>query len=183
MKHWQATGFSLTYQTDEQFIIVASQDPKEILREELERLRLDIITQQSTLGIKDSGRSADSIKIVQARGLSAELTAVGYLATNFDKVGRRPGRQPPVDDILLWGKLQPEGNETRLQAAFKVARAIGEMGTLIFRGAQGIDITELTKQSATRVSKALAENSVLQFSEATKRAIESNISSGKIQFK
>jgi len=162
---------------------VASQDPKEILREELEKLILEIKTQQQTLGIKDSGRSADSIKIVQARGLSAQLTAVGYLATNFDKVGRRPGRQPPVEDIERWGKLQVEAGETRRQAAFRVARAIGNMGTLIFRGQQGIDITELTKQSATRVSKALAENSVLQFSEATRKAIESNISSGKITFK
>jgi len=162
---------------------MASQDPKIILRQVLEDIVQDIKTQQQTLGIRDSGRSADSIKIIGGRGVGASIQAVGYLATNFDKVGRGPGKQPPVDDILMWGKLQPEGNETRLQAAFRVARGIANEGTLIFKGQQGIDITQIAKEGGAKVAKALSENAVLQFSEVTKKAIERNVSSGKITFK
>ena len=86
------------------------------------------------------------------------MEATQYLETNFDGVGRRPGLKPPAQAILQWGKLSPREGQTRLQAAYAVARHIGEVGTTIHRGAAGIPMDEITKQGADNLAEALADN-------------------------
>ena len=139
---------------------MAARATSDVIRQQLEQIRLAIITSQQTLGIKDSGFSAASIKITGSRALGAVLTAPAYLQTNYDKVGRRPGTPPPVQDILNWGKLSPQPNQTRLQAAYAVATSIGQVGTGIFRGRAGIPIDKITKEGADNMSEALADNEV-----------------------
>lgn len=63
-----------------------------------------------------------------ARLLGEEFNPVAYAMPL--ETGRRPGKQPPTDAILLWAtrKLGLTGNEAR-SAAFLIARAIGRRGT------------------------------------------------------
>ena len=142
---------------------MSARKTSDVIREELEKIRLAMITSQQTLGIKDSGRSAASIKITGSRALGAVLTATKYLETNFDGFGRPPGGKPPMEALLKWGKLSPQGNQTREQAAYAVARHIGEFGTRIFpgnAGAAGIPMDKITKQGADNLAEALADNEV-----------------------
>ena len=139
---------------------MSARNTSDVIREELEAIRLAIITSQQTLGIRDTGRSATSIKITGSRALGAVLTATKYLETNFDGFGRPPGKKPPMQALLQWGKLQPQGNQTREQAAYAVARHIGQVGTRIHRGAQGIPMDEIAKQGADNMAEALADNEV-----------------------
>ena len=139
---------------------MSARKTSDVIREELEKIRLAMITSQQTLGIKDTGRSAASIKITGSRALGAVLTATKYLETKFDGYGRPPGGKPSAQDMLKWGKLSPEGNQTRLQAAYAVARHIGQVGTSIHRGAAGIPMDKITKQGADNLAEALADNEV-----------------------
>ena len=138
-------------------------EPAEILRDELGIVRQQIIQEQSQLGITDSGRSALSIEIKGSRKIGAVLTSIGYLQTNFDGIGRGPGRMPPISEIEQWGKLDPRPGQTRRQAAFVVARKIGQLGTEIFRGKQGIDMDRITRDSADRLARELADNELIRF--------------------
>jgi hypothetical protein len=141
-------------------------DPKEIFREELGIVKFEIQSEQQALGITDSGLSANSIVIKGSRAQGAVLTAVGYLQTNFDGIGRGPGGFPPVQDIMRWGKLAPRAGQTLEQAAFLVARKIAEQGTDIHTGRRrGIDMDEIQKRSADRLAESLADNELIRFND------------------
>ena len=140
-------------------------DPQKIWKEELEIVRNQIGQEQSELGITDSGRSKLSMNISN-RGNKFELSAVGYLRTNFDGVGRGPGAPPPFQDIMRWGKLDPRPGQTIRQAAFLVANKIGQQCTDIFTGERrGIDMDQITKDSADRLGKELADNELIRFND------------------
>lgn len=134
--------------------------PKAILRKHLDLLRQEIIRAQQSLGIRDTGFSADNIQILGSRKLNAVLTAPRYLETNVDGIGRRPGKMPPVQQILNWGKLDPLVGQTRLQAAFAVAKTIAEFGTRIYQGRQGIPLDEIIEKNTNALIADLADNEV-----------------------
>jgi hypothetical protein len=51
--------------------------------------------------------------------------------------GRKPGKQPPMDDILGWLEkkgIAPDGEISIRSLAFLIARKIGKLGTDIFLG-------------------------------------------------
>jgi len=138
---------------------MSARNTSDVIREELEKMRLAIITSQQTLGIRDTGRSAASLKITGSRKFGAVIASnLPYLETNFDGFGRPPGGQPPMQSILQWGKLSPREGQTREQAAFAVAHSIAIKGTDIHRGAQGIPMDRIVKEGADSLAEALADN-------------------------
>jgi len=64
------------------------------------------------------------------KDIKASLVGVSYI--NYALFGRRAGKQPPIDKIMAWMRIrgiQPTGNHTLRDAAWFIAKQIGEMGT------------------------------------------------------
>jgi hypothetical protein len=93
------------------------------------------VEDQRAKGIRSSGKSAQSLKIRTDEN-SGVLTGAKYFYQQ--KYGRKPGRFPPIDDILDWirakGITPRDTKTTERQLAFLFARKIAESGTDIFEG-------------------------------------------------
>ena len=144
----------------------------EILIEYLNRVKDDIINEQRALGIRLTGRSANSLRVERTRSgasgrfeAGASLTSLDYLPTNFKDIGVRPGVFPPFgpgSKLEQWVKrrgLKATDAEGRVlkstQIAFLVARKIHARGTDIFnRG--GIDVAAITRNSLPETMEELA---------------------------
>lgn len=141
---------------------MAARSTDAVLREQLNDIVDLIFFFQRRLGITDSGFSEVNTRVQITRKGIATIEAPQYLETNFDGIGLKPksvgGNM--IAGLLTWGKLKPEGNQTRLQAAFAVATALVKDGSNIFNGAQGIPMDEIVKQGADNMSEALADNEV-----------------------
>lgn len=85
---------------------------------------------QRAKGIRASGRSGDQLRIVtEPKG--GAVFGKDYI--HFQKVGRRPGKFPPIDAILQW--ITEKGIRADIperQLAFLIARKISRQGTDIF---------------------------------------------------
>lgn len=98
----------------------------------LTKVRLAYIEDQRGKDIRTTGRSAASFRgVTEPEG--GKLLATGYV--HFQKIGRKPGHWPPIEDILQWIKdkgIQSDIPEKSL--AFLIARKIFRKGTDIFLG-------------------------------------------------
>jgi len=133
---------------------------RQLIIQELNNVRIAIIGSQTSLGLRDSGVSANSFEI-RATNNGGELTGAEYIQTNYKAIGIKPNSGTGggfIQGLLNWGKLEVQGNETRLQAAFRTGRVIREKGSLIYRGKTGIDIDLITENSADRFEEAIADN-------------------------
>lgn len=112
---------------------------------------MDLKSAISRQRLTASGRAERSIRVRNNRN----IIAVGYISFLFQGVGRRPGRRPPVQNIMEWIEdkgLQwsaPSGAPyTVKQMAFQVANKIAERGTRIFRdGRRGIQIRQIIQKN------------------------------------
>jgi hypothetical protein len=110
------------------------------------------IDDQETKGIRASGKSAKSIRITtDERG--GALYGVKYFIQQ--KLGRKPGKFPPLDDILDWIRVKnirpKDSKTTERQLAFLFARKIAQSGTDIYLGKRPVldpseKIDELVKK-------------------------------------
>lgn len=129
---------------------------------ELERISAIIISKQSALGLRDTGKSANSFTISGSRVFGVAIQFVRYLQTNFKNIGLlpKPGKGGLIAGLLQWGKLQPQhAKQTKLQAAYALATSLIQRGSAIRRGTKaGIDIDKILEDSAKRLSKEIADN-------------------------
>lgn len=99
------------------------------------------LLEQQAKGLYASGRSARSLKEVTDPD-GGRLFGKGYF--HFQKVGRRPGRFPPIDAILNW--IHDKGIHADIpenSLAFLIARKIARSGTDIFqRKRSGLNIKD-----------------------------------------
>lgn len=114
---------------------------------------------QKEQGIRSSGESADSL-----RTESSESSGTLYGAKYFyqQKFGRRPGKMPPVEDILDWiraKKITPKDPKTsERQLAFIFALKIARSGTDVYqRKREGLkvedQVEELVKEFRTKLDE------------------------------
>jgi hypothetical protein len=116
-------------------------------------------------GIRSSGKSSASLR-VEVKENSGTLSGSKYWYQQ--KHGRKPGKFPPIDDILDWIRIKgiqaKDGKTTTRQLAFLFARKIAQRGTDIYTGKrEGIDVQEkinilvkeFTKNLAAEVKKTL----------------------------
>lgn len=133
------------------------------IQELLEGVRIAYQHDQIDKGIRSSGKSSASMR-KDVKPNSGTLYGVKYFFQQ--KHGRRPGKFPPLDDILNWIRekgITPRDNKTtERQLAFLFARKIAEKGTDIFtkkRPALNVDeqIKELMKLFMKSVGKELKD--------------------------
>ena len=104
---------------------------KELISKFIEGLRTDII---QDLGDKDLSEG-DLNMVNNSEDDGGDLTGDAHYY--FLVHGRRPGKQPPMDNILSWLEkkgIAPEGEISIRSLAFLIARKIGKLGTDIFLG-------------------------------------------------
>lgn len=114
------------------------------ISELLDDVRKIYVDKQRNQGIRASGKSADSIR-KEAKPLEGALYGAMYFRQQ--KIGRRPGKFPPIDDILDWIRvkgIQPRDSKTtERQLAFLFARKIAQSGTDVFQGKrEGLDVDD-----------------------------------------
>ena len=127
----------------------------------LDGVRAAYIKDQKDKGIYSSGKSASSIR-KDVEETSGQLFGSSYFYQQ--KHGRKPGKFPPIDDMLNWirakGITPRDGKTTERQLAFLFARKIAREGTDIFQGKRpeldpGEQIQKLVMEFSRSVSKEL----------------------------
>ncbi len=117
----------------------------EILQEEFDSLKSDLIQRHRDLGMKASGlwESELAIEIEQSDGrMTARLYGLSY--TEQLVFGRKPGKFPPIKAIEQWiidKGISLENNIKASSLAFLIARKIAKEGTKYFRDG-GTDLIE-----------------------------------------
>lgn len=105
---------------------------REAINEFLEDVRVAIVEDQQAKGIRASGQSANTLK-KESTATLGRLYGKHYI--QFQKVGRRPGKYPPIESIIQWirdKKIDPDIPIKSL--AFLIARKIAKSGTDIHQG-------------------------------------------------
>lgn len=115
---------------------------QETISELLDNIRKVYIDRQKEQGIRSSGKSAESLRIE-----TTESSGTLYGAKYFfqQKKGRKPGKFPPLSDILDWireKRITPRDSKTtERQLAYLFARKIAQSGTDVHQGKrEGLDV-------------------------------------------
>jgi len=102
----------------------------DILTEEFEALKLELIAKYDELGMRSSGKWADGLEVVVSEN---KASIKGYEYTQQLETGRAPGKQPPSQAIEQW--IKDKGIASRIEGkisisslAFLIARKIGREG-------------------------------------------------------
>lgn len=107
---------------------------EEIIREELERIKQDLIKKHIELGMKASGKWEESLRI--------EITEVKGILSGLDYTyqlqhGRKAGTMPPIRAIEEWiisKGIKPISDNIKISSlAFLIARKIQKEGTRYFK--------------------------------------------------
>ncbi len=128
----------------------------EAVQKFLTRISDAYVKDQDAKGIRAPGRSAASLRTVTEPN-GGKLFGKGYI--HFQKVGRRPGKFPPIDAILNW--ITEKGIRSDIpekNLAFLIARKIAQSGTDIFiRKRPGLnpeaEITEARKELVRNIAE------------------------------
>ena len=116
--------------------------PHEILSEEMDLIRLELIQKHIDLGMKASGQWVDTIEAITER-LSGKILAQYY--TEYIVDGRKPGKFPPRGVIEKWiidKGIKPLDDKISISSlAFLIARKIAREGTEYFKQG-GTDLIE-----------------------------------------
>jgi hypothetical protein len=101
-----------------------------ILKEEFDLIKADLIKAYDAKGMRASGNWANSLE-VQVKGFSATLTGEKY--SEQLEFGRKAGKQPPSEAIEQWIRdkglsSRIEGNISISSLAYLIARKIAREG-------------------------------------------------------
>lgn len=124
----------------------------------LDGVREAYIADQKAKGIRASGKSAETMRkeVTQNTG---KLFGAKYFYQQ--KHGRKPGKFPPIDDILNWireKRITPrDAKTTERQLAFLFARKIAQSGTDIFEGKRpALNVEDKIKELVKEFAKNIA---------------------------
>jgi hypothetical protein len=152
-----------------------AKNQSEIVAKSLERVKAKIQEELALLGIDYTGELSDSLTVKET-AFGAILTALDYLPTSFDNVGRGPGGNPWIDPDWLRAKgIQPRNLKTGRfisykSAAILISRKIGREGTDRYMGERpGIDIEGILFDEAPKLKNKLAASFVAKFREDLKQ--------------
>lgn len=134
---------------------------KEAITRFLGKVKTSYIEDQKAKNIRGSGRSAKSIteKVTLDNG---QLFGPSYFIQQ--KVGRRPGKMPPVDAIIQWLEdkknfhVKDERGPGLKGLAFAIAKKIAKTGTDIFQGKrEGLSVEERLTDARKELAQDLKE--------------------------
>ena len=137
-----------------------SKEDNAILKDLLEDIKTDMISQQNALGIRASGASADSLTVTSS-GKGPNLTGKHYWAFLFDDTGRGPGGFPLPQEIEDW--IFDKGIEiltTLKNTIFNISFKIAKEGTDIYQGKPGVKISEIITEHLIAASGRIARAKV-----------------------
>lgn len=107
---------------------------RQIIQEELEAIKEDLIKKHIELGMKSSGEWIDSLK-VEVQGTHGVIKGNEY--TWQLQAGRRPGTMPRIEYIEKWildKGIKPIEQSMKISSlAFLIARKIKEEGTKYYQ--------------------------------------------------
>lgn len=114
---------------------------------------------QKEQGIRSSGKSADSLR-TESNESSGKLYGAKYFYQQ--KFGRKPGKFPPISDILDWIRskgITPRDTKTsERQLAFLFARKIAQKGTDVFqRKREGLEVEQQVEELVKEFRSKLNE--------------------------
>lgn len=112
--------------------LVADDDKDEIYKKYLEILKNKFIAKYDALGLRASGKFAESL---EAQTSKSTLTLWGAKHARIMEFGRRAGKFPPREDIEEWietkKNLPAIFREKKKQMAFLIARKIAKEGITV----------------------------------------------------
>ena len=114
------------------------QSVSEILQEEFELIRQDLIKKHNELGMKASGQFENELEVFYEESQDRFKTIVkGIDYTQQLQFGRKPGKFPPIAQIEQWIKDKGisfvERDIKLKQLAYLIARKIAREGTKYFQ--------------------------------------------------
>ncbi len=117
------------------------------------------IEDQRAKNIRSSGKSAESLK-EQADDSRGTLTGSHYFVQQ--KLGRRPGKFPPIQAIIDWIRekkvFNVSGEKEERSLAFIIARKISKNGTDIFQKRRpALDPQKKIDESRKELIKAITQ--------------------------
>lgn len=146
-------------------------DKKEAVNKFFEGVIKGIRQNQSANKIKASGHSADSLAYgTDKKG--GQLTGSDYFY--FQIHGRKPGRLPPVENIIqsIKDKGLTQSWGTVESFAWAIAFKIKKEGTDIFKGKRpGLDFDKIVDEKQKILIKDLIEGQVFEISNKLKKAL------------
>lgn len=137
---------------------------QEILTEELNLLRLDLIKAHDEKGMRASGKWANSLE-VETAPLTGKIIGLKY--TEQLEYGRRAGGFPPIDAIEKWiedkGIKAIDNKISNRTLAFLIARKIAREGWKR-QGFGGVDLVTdvITPQRIQKILNRITEGSIFE---------------------
>lgn len=148
--------------------------PSDILKHELELIKIDLIKKHDELGMRASGKWAESIE-VNVKGTSGTISGNKY--TEQLQNGREGGKYPPVKEIERWlyeKGITPLEEKMKLSTlAFLIARKIAQDGTKYYQQG-GTDLIDsvITPERIQRIIDQVSEFHVNSFVSEVKGIFE-----------
>ena len=138
----------------------------QIFAQEFELLRVDFVKKYDELGMRSSGKWANSTE-VESGEFFGRVLGEPYTEQLVD--GRKPGKFPPIQAIEQWiidkGIVANiEGNITVSSLAFLIARKIAREGTKYFQQG-GTDLVDavFTPKRVQEILNRLGESLTMEF--------------------
>ena len=132
----------------------------------------DLKADQVSKGLYSSGKSAESLQ-ADSNTEGGLLYGSAYFYQQI--VGRKPGRMPPVSDIIAWIEakgIQPE-NGTVEGLAWAIAKKIAKEGTDIHEGkSQGLDFIKIVGKNRDELIKNFISGTKEQIITSLRSAIK-----------
>lgn len=146
----------------------------EILNQEFESIKQDLILRHEQLGMRSSGQWENELETtVTTNGDRIIASIVGTHYTEQLVYGRKPGKFPPIKDIERWiyeKGIKLENNIKLSSLAFLIARKIAKEGTTYFRQG-GTDLIE-SVITPERIQQIINKIKELNITTITKGLIE-----------
>lgn len=131
---------------------------KELLQQLLDNIVADTTQQMYAEKFIASGDTIGTFEPV-ASDTEAQLSGNQSFFTIVEGIGRKPGKQPPIDTIVKWIEDKRISYDGSLRSfAYLVARKIGKEGNAVFTGKRkGIEFDKIIKTNEELFEKELAD--------------------------
>lgn len=127
-----------------------------ILTEFLENIRLELIAYMDANGRNATGKSKESLQVVNVTGDSGQLIGADWIEFTFR--GRGPGKMPPLNQIIDWcvAKGLPRS------MAWIIGKRIAESGTKLYREGRNILTETITPERINTLVESISRIYVAQ---------------------
>ena len=131
---------------------------EEAFKKFFEDVTKDLRSDQVDKGLYSSGKSASSLNY-EVRPDGGTQKGSAYFQQQI--TGRRPGKMPPVEDILAWIEFKGIQSDNPESFAWAVAKKIAKVGTDVNQGKrEGLDFIGIVAKNRDELMKNLKKGLV-----------------------